>query len=152
MKPFQALGPDGLQAVFYQQTWRVVWKAMTDMALSFFENGTLPAAATESTLVLIPKVEKPEFVTQLRPISLNNVILKVVTKEMTSRMKPIMKKLISPRQISFIPGDKLQIISLLSRKSFIHCGSCRERGVTWWSRSIWRKPMTDSGGISCGTP
>ncbi|CAL1367951.1 unnamed protein product [Linum trigynum] len=104
MKALQAPCPDGFQAGFYQQEWRVVGKALTDMALSFFENGTLPAAISESTVVLIPKVEKPEFVHQLRPISLNNVNLKAITKAMTSRLKMVMKKLISPRQSSFIPG------------------------------------------------
>ncbi|CAL1402102.1 unnamed protein product [Linum trigynum] len=104
MKPFQAPGPDGFHAAFYQQAWRVVGKALTDMALEFFNSGVLPEAVSESTVVLIPKVDHPEFVTQLRPISLNNVSLKAVTKAITSRLKPVMRKLISPRQSSFIPG------------------------------------------------
>ncbi|CAL1360326.1 unnamed protein product [Linum trigynum] len=74
------------------------------MALAFFSTGELPPAVTDSTLVLIPKVEVPEKVTHLRPISLNNVSLKAITKAMTSRLKPVMRKLVSPRQSSFIPG------------------------------------------------
>ncbi|CAL1412960.1 unnamed protein product [Linum trigynum] len=104
MKPLQAPGPDGFQALFYQKAWAVVGKALTDMALFFFEQGTLPEAVTESTVVLIPKVDKPESVTQLRPISLNNVCLKAITKALTCRLKEVMRKLVSPRQSSFIPG------------------------------------------------
>ncbi|CAL1371641.1 unnamed protein product [Linum trigynum] len=74
------------------------------MVVSFFTTGTLPEAVTESTLVLIPKVDSPERVTQLRPISLNNVCLKSITKAITSRLKPPMRKLVSPRHSSFIPG------------------------------------------------
>ncbi|CAL1391746.1 unnamed protein product [Linum trigynum] len=104
MKPFQAPGPDGFHAAFYQHMWRVVGRSLTDMALAFFETGELPPSTTDSTLVLIPKVEVPEKVTHLRPISLNNVSLKAITKAMTSRLKPVMRKLVSPRQSSFIPG------------------------------------------------
>ncbi|CAL1355512.1 unnamed protein product [Linum trigynum] len=104
MKPLQAPGPDGFQAIFFQKAWNVVGKALTDMALSFFENGSLPEEVSSSTVVLIPKGENPESVSQLRPISLNNVNLKAITKAMTSRLKPLMRKLISPRQSSFIPG------------------------------------------------
>ncbi|CAL1406444.1 unnamed protein product [Linum trigynum] len=104
MKPFKAPGPNGFHAAFYQQMWGTVGKNLTDMALSFFNTGVLPDSVSESTLVLIPKVDNLEKVTQLRQISLNNVSLKAITKAMTSRLKPLMRKLISPRQSSFIPG------------------------------------------------
>ncbi|CAL1395909.1 unnamed protein product [Linum trigynum] len=74
------------------------------MAFNFFATGTLPEEVVESTVVLIPKVDYPEIVSQLRPISLNNVCLKAITKAITNRLKPIMRKLVSPRQSSFIPG------------------------------------------------
>ncbi|CAL1406862.1 unnamed protein product [Linum trigynum] len=104
MKPFQAPSPDGFQAIFYQRSWQVVGKALIDLALSFFSTGVLPEEEVESTVVLIPKVDHPEMVSQLRPISLNNVCLKAIIKVITNRLKPIMKKLVSPRQSSFIPG------------------------------------------------
>ncbi|CAL1355748.1 unnamed protein product [Linum trigynum] len=104
MKPFQAPGPDGFHAAFYQRSWRVVGRALIDMALEFFTTGSLPEGVTDSTVVLIPKVEHPEMASQLRPISLNNVCLKAITKAITNRLKPIMRKLVSPRQSSFIPG------------------------------------------------
>ncbi|CAL1402624.1 unnamed protein product [Linum trigynum] len=104
MKPFQAPGPDGYHAAFYQRFWKVTGRSLADLAISFFQNSTLPEEVTESTLVLIPKVDSPECVTQLRPIYLNNVCLKSITKAMTCRLKPLMRKLISPHQSSFIPG------------------------------------------------
>ncbi|CAL1353594.1 unnamed protein product [Linum trigynum] len=104
MKPFQAPGPDGFHAAFFQRSWQVVGKALIDMAMSFFAAGSLPEQVVESTVVLIPKVDHPEMVSQLRPISLNNVCLKAITKAITNRLKPIMRKLVSPRHSSFIPG------------------------------------------------
>ncbi|CAL1379935.1 unnamed protein product [Linum trigynum] len=104
MKPFQAPGPDGFHAAFYQRAWRVVGKSLINLALDFFHAGGLPEHITDSTVILIPKVEHPEMASQLRPISLNNVCLKAITKAITNRLKPIMRKLVSPRQSSFIPG------------------------------------------------
>ncbi|CAL1361155.1 unnamed protein product [Linum trigynum] len=104
MKPFQAPGPDGFQAIFFQRSWQVVGKALIDLAMDFFSTGVLPEEVVESTVVLIPKVDHPELVSQLRPISLNNVCLKAITKAITNRLKPIMRKFVSPRQSSFIPG------------------------------------------------
>ncbi|CAL1354334.1 unnamed protein product [Linum trigynum] len=104
MKPFQAPGPDGFHAAFYQREWQVVGRSLINMAMDVFNAGGLPADITNSTVVLIPKVEHPEMASQFRPISLNNVCLKAITKTIANRLKPIMRKLISPRQSSFIPG------------------------------------------------
>ncbi|CAL1358630.1 unnamed protein product [Linum trigynum] len=76
------------------------------MAINFFSSGTLPTTIFDSTVVLIPKADNPELVTQLHPISLNNVSLKAITKAMTNHLKPVMRKLVSPRQSSFIPGSQ----------------------------------------------
>lgn len=54
-------------------------------------------------ICLIPKVDKPEFVSQFRPISLCNNLYKVVTKIVVNQLKSCMNDIISPFQIGFIP-------------------------------------------------
>lgn len=54
--------------------------------------------------MLIPKVIKPKSITKFHPISLCNVLFKIITKAMVGRLKGIMNKLIDPAQSSFIPG------------------------------------------------
>ncbi|CAL1413222.1 unnamed protein product [Linum trigynum] len=101
MKPYAAPGPDGFQAIFYQKMWSLVGKGLTHMAVKFFETGEIEEEALESTVVLIPKTESPA---QFRPICLNNVRLKVITKAITNRIKPLMKNWVAPTQNSFITG------------------------------------------------
>ena len=104
MGSFKAPGPDGFQPVFYQRCWETVGASVIRFVLLFFETGKLPENTNDALVVLIPKVTKPEYITQFRPISLCNVLFKTITKAMVGRLKSIMPKLIGPAQSSFIPG------------------------------------------------
>lgn len=53
---------------------------------------------------MIPKAEKPQKVTDLRPISMCNVVYKVVSKVFTNRLRAILHDNITPNQSAFVPG------------------------------------------------
>jgi hypothetical protein len=66
--------------------------------------GPMPAGWNETIIVLIPKTQQPDKLKDLRPISLCNIIYKIVAKTMACSLKPTLDEIISPSQIVFVPG------------------------------------------------
>jgi hypothetical protein len=74
----KAPGPDGLHAIFYKRFWSLYGDEITQEVLQAMETGIIPDGWNDTTVVLIPKVDNPESITQYRPISLCSVIYKII--------------------------------------------------------------------------
>lgn len=59
MGSLKALGPDGLNGLFYQKNWNLVNDQVYNAVRNFFINGCLPSEVT--VLVLTPKVPNPFY-------------------------------------------------------------------------------------------
>lgn len=103
---------------------------MTRFVMDFFESGNLPKYTNDALLVLIPKVGKPEHITQFRPISLCNVLFKIITKTLVGRLKGVITKLIGPAQASFIPG-RLSTDNIVVVQEAVHSMK-RKKGRKGW--------------------
>jgi hypothetical protein len=101
--PLKAPGLDGFPARFFQRNWAVLKDDVIKAVRKFFDTGQMPARVNETTIVLLPKKEDPELLKDFRPISLCNVIYKVMSKCLVNRLRPILQDLISPMQSVFIP-------------------------------------------------
>lgn len=60
--------------------------------------------AARTLIVLILKNDNPTSLKEFRPISLCNVLLKVVSKVIVNRVRPHSDNIIGSLQSSFIPG------------------------------------------------
>lgn len=64
----------------------------------------MPVDWNNTTVVLIPKVKNPERLKDLRPISLCNVLYKLISKVLTDKLKIVLPDIIAPNQSAFVPG------------------------------------------------
>ena len=102
MKPYKALGPDGLHAGFFQRHWNCVGDSVKDEVRNIFLSCEMPTFLNQTLIALIPKQKGLETISHFRPISLCNTVYKLVTKILVQRHRPHMPNLISPCQTAFV--------------------------------------------------
>jgi hypothetical protein len=140
-----APGPDGFPVMFYKKFWPMLRRPVLRI-LNGFAMGTVDIARLNfGILSLIPKVTRAVDIKQFRPITLINVIFKLVSKAYAIRLSPVAHRTISLAQTTFIKGIFIQdgpwlcmrLFMNSSLKDFQRCSS------NW----ILRKHMIESAGI-----
>jgi hypothetical protein len=89
----------------------------------------MPLGVNDTIIVLLPKKEEPDQLKDFRPISLCNVIYKVVSKCLVNRLRPILQDVIAPMQSAFIPGRMITDNALIAFECLhaIRSGSNRSK-------------------------
>lgn len=100
----QAPGQDGLHDVFFIKYCHIILDEITQEVLFATNSRKIPAEWNDTTIVLIPKTDTTELVTQFRPISLCNVLHKIMSNMLDSCLKNILSEIISTTQSAFVPG------------------------------------------------
>ena len=80
MTPLIAPGPDGMSPIFYKSFWHIVGGDVTNAILTALNSGFVPESLNYTFIALIPKIKDPKKVSDFRPISLCNVVYKLIDK------------------------------------------------------------------------
>jgi hypothetical protein len=112
----KAPGPDGFIALFYVKCWDYINGIVLLAIGNFFQNNHLLREQNHTFIALIPKRMGASSVHHYRPISLCNIIYKIISKLIANRLKPLLSKFISPFQTSFVPERHIQDNSILAHE------------------------------------
>ena len=93
-------------------TWTITGGDFVQAVQSFFDKGFLPEGINSAILALIPKKDEAIYMRDYRPISCCNVIYKVISKILASRLKRFLPSFISPNQSAFVK-DRLLMENVL---------------------------------------
>ncbi|KAL5576089.1 hypothetical protein UlMin_017788 [Ulmus minor] len=104
MAPTKSPGADGMSAIFYQKFWPIIGEEITAACLGFTNGGHPLGSINETIITLLPKIKNPTCISKFRPISLCNVLYKIISKMLANRLRKVMDSVISEEQSAFIPG------------------------------------------------
>ncbi|GAU19381.1 hypothetical protein TSUD_76250 [Trifolium subterraneum] len=125
MHPDKSPGPDGFNPAFYQRFWEQCSDDIFSAASTWLERGYFPTSLNDTNICLIPKCDNPTSMKDLRPISLCNVLYKMISKVLANRLKCCLDKCVSQEQSAFVEGRSIldnaliatEVIHALKRKT-----------------------------------
>lgn len=104
MQPPKSPGPDGFGVSFYKHHWEAVGEKVSGAVLNFLEGGAFNPSINETFIALIPRKVNTASMSDYRPISLCNVVYKIIAKVLANRLKLVLPSIISHNQSAFVPG------------------------------------------------
>ena len=102
---------------------------ITQAILSCLNSSSILKSINHTSITLIPKVKNQERVSEFIPISLCNVIYKVVSKVIANRLKPFLNSIISETQSAFIVDKLITDNVLIAFESLHHMKTCCSRNT-----------------------
>ncbi|XP_071939954.1 uncharacterized protein [Coffea arabica] len=129
MHPNKAPGKDGMSPLFFQHYWHIIKGDLVLAINSFFHSGCLLKTVNETIISLIPKIDSPTSVLHYRPISLCNVLYKIISKIIANRLKHVLQHYISNSQSAFIPGRQI-LDNVVVAHEILHFLKNKRKGST----------------------
>lgn len=119
MASLKAPGPDGMPPIFYQHYWDSISDDVSCAVLSCLNSSNIPASLKHTYVTLIPKIKNPERVSDFRPISLCNILYKLISKVLVNCLKSLLPYLVSESQSAF-QSDKAILDNILVAFETLH--------------------------------
>lgn len=119
--------PDGMIALFYKHYWSIIKKKDHHNDLEFFQKWKLLKQMIHTNIAIIPRIQNPSALSQYLPISLTNVIYKIITKILTNCFKSTLANIIFPLQTTFVSGCNIKENKIIVDELFHHLK--RKQGI-----------------------
>jgi len=87
----------------------------------------MPNGLNDTYICLIPKVNSPQIINKYHPVSLCNVIYKIVSKVLANRLKGVLPEVVSDAQSAFVPRRQITD-NVLVAFEVMHCINQRRKG------------------------
>ncbi|KAL4363826.1 hypothetical protein GQ457_04G030920 [Hibiscus cannabinus] len=104
MAPMKASGLDGYPALFYKKYWSIVGEEVSNYCIMVLTGGADISEINNTNIILVPKVDQPTSLSEFRPISLCNVVYKLISKILANRLRNTLHYTIDDSQGAFVPG------------------------------------------------
>jgi hypothetical protein len=101
-------GPDGWTSEFFSFFFDLVGEDLLQMVEDTRIKGKIAGSINSTFLVLILKDNSPISFNDYRPISLCNLIYKIISKVISNRIKPFLGRSLSAEQLGFLKGRRIQ--------------------------------------------
>ena len=129
MKPMTAPGLDGMPPLFFKSFWSIVGSDVINASLAILNTGVMPPNINHTFISLIPKIKSPTNPKDFHPISLCNVMYKIISKTIANRLKKILPKIVSETQSAFL-SDRLISDNILIAFETLHHLKNKRKGKT----------------------
>ncbi|XP_074301459.1 uncharacterized protein LOC141632849 [Silene latifolia] len=124
-------GPDGITSKFFQIFWPQIGQLVTLALLRFLNTCIMLKEWNHTHIILIPKVENPELVSQFRPISLCNVIHRLASKCLANRLKLVISSIVSESQQAFVPYRLMSDGCLITHEIMHYLNKTKKGSVSY---------------------
>ncbi|PNX99600.1 ribonuclease H [Trifolium pratense] len=127
MHPDKSPGPDGFNLAFYQRFWAMCGDDIFSAMNGWLTRGYFSATLIDTNIWLIPKCDNPTSMKDLRPISLCNVLYKMISKLLANKLKRCLGKCVSEEQPTFLERRSI-IDNALVAIEVLHAMKRKTRG------------------------
>ena len=130
LKNNKSPGPDEFSPEFYKHFWPEIGSIFLKYMNYSHKKGSLTSTILEGTITCLPKTGKSRsLIKNWRPISLLNTSYKLISTCITNRLRPLLKKLISPEQKGFLQGRSINECTRLMYDIIINCQGQQQNGL-----------------------
>jgi hypothetical protein len=132
----KAPGLDGFTAFCYKKYWSFTKAKVLLCIWNFFKNNYLLRGQNHTFVALVSKLSGSYTTHQFRPISLCNIVYKIISKILSNKLKIFLLKIISPLRSTFVPIKTYKITQLWLMGFFTLLNPKEENVVTCFSKWI----------------